>query len=153
MEWLKSLGLFGLFLGSMAGATILPFGSDFLIVGTLLAKLNLWAILFCAGTGSFLGSMITYYLGYSCNWEWIEKHLKIKKERIEKHKKFVDKWGAPLGLLSWTPFVGDVFSLALGFYRVNIIPVSIYIFIGKFLRAAFWIVLYLIFGAKISEWI
>ena len=49
MEWLKSLGLFGLFLGSMAGATILPFGSDFLIVGTLLAKLNLWAILFCAG--------------------------------------------------------------------------------------------------------
>ena len=153
MEWLKGLGLLGLFIGSLAGATILPFSSDFLIVGAILAKFNLLAILLCATTGSFLGSIFTYYIGYSCKWDWIERRLKIKKERIERHKKSVEKWGAPLALFCWTPFIGDLFSLALGFYRVKFIPVAIYTFIGKFLRVGFWIVLWFIFGSKIGEWI
>ena len=153
MEWLKGLGLLGLFIGSFASATILPFSSDFLIVGSIVAKFNFWAIFLCATTGSALGSLFTYYLGYSCKWEWIEKRFKIKKERIEKHKKSIDKWGAPLALICWTPFIGDLFALALGFYRVKFIPVTIYIFIGKGLRVGFWMVIYMLMGARIEQWL
>lgn len=153
MEFLKGLGLLGLFIGSVLGASILPFSSDFLIIGAILAKFNLVAILFCAAVGSWLGSMLTYYMGYACKWEWIEKRLKIKRSTIEKHKVKIDKWGAPIALFCWFPFIGDVFSLALGFYKVKFVPVLIYTFIGKLTRVAFWIILYLIIGPKIETWI
>jgi membrane protein YqaA with SNARE-associated domain len=40
MELLSQLGLIGLFLGCFLAATIVPFSSDFLMVGILIAGVN-----------------------------------------------------------------------------------------------------------------
>ena len=38
---------------------------------------------------------------------------------MEKQKVYIDKYGIWLALVSWFPFVGDLFTLALGFYKTN----------------------------------
>ncbi len=151
--WLKDWGLLGLFIGAYLSATVIPFSSDFLVIATILAKLNLPLIFVCATLGSWLGSITTYFMGFYCKWEWIEKIFKIKKEKIEKHKAKIDKWGPPIALFAWLPFVGDLFAIGLGFYKVKFLPVAIYTFIGKALRVLFWIAIYLLVGDKLSEWL
>ena len=61
---LESLGLFGLFIGVMLSATLVPFSSDALYVGALLiGKTPVVLTLLVATAGSWAGAMITYYLG------------------------------------------------------------------------------------------
>lgn len=54
-----------------------------------------------------------------------------------KHKAKVDKYGVWLALISWVPIVGDVFVIALGFYKARPGWTMLLMLIGKFLR--FWI--------------
>lgn len=151
METLADLGLIGLFIGAFLAATILPFSADILIIAALIAGLNPVAIFFSSTTGSWVGSVTTYWLGYLGKWEWIEKWFKITPEALKKQQARITKWGAPLALLAWLPFVGDLFSLGFGFFKVPFVKVTIYTFIGKALRSAFWIFLYMQFGVSLLK--
>ena len=42
MEWLQSLGLLGLFIGTFLAATVLPFSSDALYLGILAVTGDVW---------------------------------------------------------------------------------------------------------------
>jgi membrane protein YqaA with SNARE-associated domain len=52
----------------------------------------------------------------------------------------VEKYGAFLALLTWTPFVGDIFAIVLGFYKAKFLPSAFWMFIGKCGRYIFWAV-------------
>lgn len=149
MEFLQDWGYWGLFLGSFMAATIVPFSSDFLIVGLLLAGGNPLTSFLVATAGNWLGGVTSYGIGWLGKWEWIEKWFKISKEKLEKQKGKIDKWGALLAFLSWTPFVGDIFAIGLGFYKISPTKSIIYMLLGKAVRFAFWIGLFYIFGDKI----
>lgn len=45
--------------------------------------------------------------------------------------------------MTWLPFVGDVFAIALGFYRLNPWKCTLYMFIGKAARFVIWTLLIL----------
>ena len=78
----------------------------------------------------------------------IEKYFKIKKEKVYSFKKRIDKFGAFIAFFSWMPILGDILTLSLGFFRVNIKGVFIWMFIGRSLR--FIVIAYLIYnGIKI----
>ena len=64
----------------------------------------------------------------------MEKYFRVKHETIVKHKGLVDKWGPILALVSWVPFVGDVFAIVLGFYKAKFWPTAWWLFVGKCLR-------------------
>lgn len=145
MEWLLDLGYAGLFIGALLAATVIPFSSDFLLVGMLAAGGNVVLTVLFASLGNWAGGMISYYMGYAGRWEWIERWFKVKKETLEKQKSKIERWGAWLAFLSWLPFVGDLFALGLGFYRVNGWLVAIYMLIGKTLRFVGW--------ALVVEWL
>ncbi len=149
MEFLQEWGYLGLFIGTFLAATIIPFSSDFLIIGLLLAGGNPLISFIVATTGNWLGGITSFGLGWLGKWEWIEKWFKISKETLEKQKWKIDKYGPLLALLSWTPFVGDVFAIGLGFYKVNFAKCAIYMLIGKGIRFAFWILLFYLFGENI----
>ncbi len=142
MEFLQDLGLIGLFIGAFLAATIIPFSSDVLLVGVLMTGADTVTAVVVASLGNWLGGMFSYYMGYLGRWEWIEKYFKVKHETLVKHKGKVDKIGAPLALLSWLPFIGDIFAIGLGFYRVKAVPTAIYMLIGKSGRFAVWAALY-----------
>ena len=78
----------------------------------------------------------------------IEKYFKIKKEKVYSFKKRIDKFGSFIAFFSWMPILGDILTLSLGFFRVNIKGVFIWMFIGRSLR--FIVIAYLIYnGIKI----
>ena len=142
MEHLLAWGYLGLFLGAFLGATIVPFSSEILVSGMLLAKASPFYILIVASTGNWLGSLSTYGIGWLGKWDWIEKWFKTPREKIEQQQARIVKYGSILALLVWVPVAGDAFALALGFYKVNFIKCSICMLIGKFLRFLIYIALF-----------
>lgn len=142
MEWLEGLGLFGLFLGTFLAATIFPFSSDALYLAILAATGNAAGCLFIGTLGNWLGSVFTYWIGWIGKWEWIEKWFKVKRETLEKQKHYVDKYGALLALTCWIPIIGDVFAIALGFYRTKPFWTIVCLLIGKAARFLIWNLIY-----------
>lgn len=144
MEWLLSLGYFGLFVGSFVAATVVPFSSDVLLVGMLAAGGNIWLSVAVATLGNWLGGLTSYGLGWLGKWEWIERYMKVKHETLIKHKDKIDRFGAWLALLTWLPFVGDVFAIALGFYKVDFRKSALLMLIGKGARFVGWALLFIL---------
>ena len=145
MEWLEGLGLFGLFIGTFLAATILPFSSDILYLAILAATKEPVLCLIVGTLGNWLGSVVTYWMGRWAKWEWIEKWFKVKHETLERQKNRIEKFGPVLALLAWVPFIGDVFAIALGFYKTNAWWTAFYLLIGKFARFLVWNLAYGLF--------
>lgn len=138
MELLAQYGLWGLFLGSFLAATVVPFSADVLFVGMLLAGLHSPAeVLVVATLGNWLGSLTSYGIGRSGKWEWIEK-LHISRQSLEKQKSKISRFGAYIALLTWVPFVGDIFAVALGFYRIPFLASAGWTLVGKAVRFLLW---------------
>ena len=142
MESLKDLGLLGLFIGNFLAATVIPFSSDALYIAVLALMKRPMACFLVATAGNWLGSVVTYYIGRLGKWEWIEKWFKVKPETLAKQKEKIDKWGVWLALIAWVPFIGDVFAIALGFYRTKPLPTIILLLVGKALRFLVWTLLF-----------
>ena len=143
LDWLVELGYWGLFIGSFLAATIVPFSADVLLIGMLVAGGSPWLVIGIATAGNFIGGLTSYGIGRIGKWEWIEK-LGVKPETLEKQKAKVDRWGSWLALLSWVPFVGDIFAVALGFYRTKFLPSALFMLIGKAGRFIMWYGLWLL---------
>lgn len=139
---LESLGLLGLFIGTFLAATILPFSSDALYIAVLAATKDPIGCLAVGTVGNWLGSVVTYWIGWIGRWEWIEKWFKVKRETLEKQKIKIDKYGGWLALLAWVPFIGDVIAIALGFYKTRPAATMVLLLIGKFARFLLWNLIY-----------
>lgn len=145
MSGLEELGLLGLFLGTFLAATIFPFSSDALYLAVLAATSNPAGCLAAGTAGNWLGSVLTYWIGWAGRWEWIEKWLKVKPETLQKQKAMIDRYGIWLALLCWVPVAGDVIAIALGFYRTRPVWTAILMLIGKFVRFLAWNLIYGLF--------
>ncbi|NNC95197.1 MAG: DedA family protein [Chitinophagales bacterium] len=127
-------GYLGLFLSSFLSATVLPLASE-AVFGVLI--LNGFDPVLCttvATFGNFLGGTTSYFIGRAGNWKWIEKYMGVNEKRVIKSKIYLDKYGAYSALLSWVPILGDILILMLGFFKVKILPVFVYMFVGKLFR-------------------
>ncbi|MBU0620962.1 MAG: DedA family protein [Gammaproteobacteria bacterium] len=118
------LSLWGLFMSSLLGATLLPGGSELVLAGVL--KLHpelLWPALLVGTLGNTLGGMITFGMG------WL-----LPMTQQLKHVDKVRHYGTPALLFAWLPFVGDGLCLAAGWLRLNPWLAALFMLIGKFLR-------------------
>lgn len=138
MLGLETLGLTGLFIGCFLAATVIPFSSDALYIAVLLATKRPLACFIVGTLGNWLGGVTSYYLGYLAKWKWLEKYFHIKHATLEKQKRLVDKYGVWLALLTWIPVVGDVFAIALGFYRTPAFWTLLLMLVGKAGRFLLW---------------
>lgn len=142
MDWLLNLGYFGLFLGTFLAGTVIPLSSDLLMVGMLAVGANPWICLIVATVGNAAGAMTSYVLGWFAKWEWLEKWFKVKEETLEKQKVRIDKYGVWLAFFSWTPVVGLISMVALGFYKVRPKLTALLTLAGCFVRFLFWVLLH-----------
>lgn len=138
---LGAWGLWGLFVGTFLASTIVPFSADVLYITMLQMTSNPWACLVVAALGNWLGNLTTFGLGWLGRWDWIEKYFKVDRAKLEKQKVYIDKYGIWLAFVSWLPFVGDLFTLALGFYKTNPWLTAFLFLVGRFLRFFFWTLL------------
>lgn len=128
---LESLGLFGLFIGCLLAATIVPFSSEALMAGAMLLDYNLWVIVLVAALGNTAGGMISFLMGWLCKWEWLEKWFKVKREKLMRVHDRVGKYGLWAALLTWMPVVGDLIAIAMGLIRLNPWWTMLLMFVGK----------------------
>ena len=131
---LAKLGLFGLFLGCMLSATVIPFSSEALLAGALLLDYPTWIVILVASLGNTAGGMISFAMGWFCKGSWIEKYLKVKEESLEKARLKVEKYGVLAALLTWLPFIGDVIAIAMGLMRIRPFWTAVLMFMGNAAR-------------------
>ena len=142
MENLLEFGYLGLFIGSLLAATIFPFSSDALLLGMLIAGGDAITTVVVATLGNWCGGLIGNWMGWLGKLEWLERWFKVKPDTIAKHKAKVERYGALLALLTWTPFVGDIFAIVLGFYKAKFLPSACWMLVGKCGRYVCWAVLH-----------
>ena len=138
MESFLELGLLGLFISSFIAATIIPFSSELVLSFLLANQYPLEMCLFIATLGNWLGGISSYGLGRLGEWTYIKYFTGLDKTKIKKVRERVNKWKSPLAFFCWLPLVGDIFAVGLGFYKINFIEVSLWMFVGKMIRYVIW---------------
>ena len=83
MEAFSEWDYFGLFLASFIAATVLPLSSEIVFSVLIVNNYDLAICLVVATMGNWIGGMSSYALGWLAKWSFIEKYLRIKKERIQ----------------------------------------------------------------------
>lgn len=128
--------LLALFTSSFLAATLLPGGSEAVLVGVLLAYPDLhWPALTLATIGNTLGGMSSYLIGRLLPDEnALHKKLGGKTRGLE----WVRQHGTPVLLLSWAPLIGDILCVAAGWLRANWLWALLFIAVGKFAR--YWVI-------------
>ena len=123
------LELSGLFFSAIMSATILPGSSEVYIISLInFSDHNKYLILTIATLGNSIGSMITFYMGFSFS------RYKPNNFRV---KKLVLKYGEWSLLLSWMPLIGDIICIVAGYFKLNPIRSLFIIVFSKALRYVF----------------
>ena len=118
MEFLIAYGYIGVFIASFLAATVLPFSSEVVLTGVLLAGSSYWACMIAATLGNFLGGMSCYWLGMLGKTEWIEKYLKLDSAKLERVQNWIKGKGSWIGFFVFLPGIGDFIDLGNDLRRI-----------------------------------
>lgn len=137
-----SIGLTALLLAGFVSSTLLPGGSEPLLVAYLAqqAPVSLWptaalAVL-AVGLGNTIGGIVTYGMGRGARvlWgRWRQKEDQGNRSH-QKARRWLDRWGPWALLMSWVPIFGDPLCLVAGAMRLRFWPCALAIAVGKFAR-------------------
>lgn len=136
-------GYGSLFVMSFLAATLLPLGSEWLLVIMLLKGYPPLATILSATAGNCLGALTTYLIGIRGGTWLISRVLRISVEQQERACDQYRRFGVYSLLFSWLPVVGDPLCLVGGMMRTGIWPFTLLVASGKLLRyaVAAWITL------------
>jgi len=123
-----------LFVASFLAATVLPLTSDAVIIYMASNGYNIFMIALTATAGSYLGSCVTYLIGYYSREKILKDQMKVKEKKFAKYHKIFEKYGAPILLFSWVPIAGDIFVAIAGVLKIDFKIFSAYAIAGKILR-------------------
>lgn len=127
---------FLLFLSAFISATLLPFGSEALLIYDINEGYNIFILLIVATFGNSLGSVLNYFLGLKGEEFLIRKKL-LKDSSILKTKNYFDKYGDFCILFSWLPIIGDPITFIAGVLKYNLKRFILLVVLAKFLRYLF----------------
>jgi membrane protein YqaA with SNARE-associated domain len=128
-------GLWSLFTGAFLAATLLPGGSEALLLWLNLAQEHRFLTLLGVATaGNTLGGLSSRIMGWWLRRRFPETGLEHPRQR--RALTWLEKHGAPLLLLSWLPVVGDPLCLAAGWARIPLAKAALFIALGKGARYA-----------------
>ncbi len=125
-----------LFISAFVSATLIPFGSEALLIYDIKEGFDVVTLLFVATLGNSLGSIVNYFLGLKGEEYLIKKNF-LKEKSIIKTKNYFDKYGAICILFSWLPIIGDPITFIAGILKFNLKLFILLVIIAKFLRYFF----------------
>ncbi|PRM92755.1 hypothetical protein CJ672_00255 [Arcobacter cryaerophilus gv. occultus] len=125
-----------LFISAFASATLLPLGSEALLIYNIKEGLNIYTLLFVATFGNVLGSCLNYYLGLNGVDYLVDKKL-VKQKYIDSSKKYFDRFGAFSLLFAWLPIIGDPITFIAGVLRYDFRKFLVLVIISKLSRYLF----------------
>ena len=143
MNWFEiseSASLWTLFFSAFISSTLLPGGSEVMLVYLASQEnANLIALWTVASLGNTLGGMVTFWLGWWLARRFPDKALNEKKHQVALSR--IRHYGFPVLLLSWLPVVGDPLCFVAGWLKLSWIYSSLFIAIGKAARYGFILLL------------
>lgn len=122
-----------LFTVSLLAATLLPVGSEALLLYDLSLDFNPLLLILSATIGNTLGSIVNYLLGYKGIEFLVEKKYANSKQ-LKKATAIFQKYGAYSLFLSWMPVVGDPITFIAGVLRYDLKKFVVIVFVAKGVR-------------------
>jgi len=120
------VSLAGLLAASFLSATVLPGGSEAVLLAVLLAHPEQRdTALLLATVGNTAGGMVSYAMGRF-----------IPRKELPGRLALVQRHGAPALLLSWVPLIGDALCIAAGWLRLPPLRSAFMMALGKGARYA-----------------
>ncbi len=128
----STLTLWGLFSSGFIASTLLPGGSELLLLLLLdLQQQPVWQLLVVVTLGNSLGGLVTWGMGYWITRRFPAKHLSARQLQAQR---WVGRYGAPVLLLSWLPLIGDPLCFISGWLRHRFWLCVLLITTGKAVR-------------------
>lgn len=129
---LPAYGLSTVFVVSFLSATLLPMGSEPVVLGVIhLNPAQYWPVIAVATVGNTLGGALDYAMGRGAR-RLANQGLHSGTEN--RALRWLEKLGPKACLLGWLPIIGDPLCTLAGWLKLPFWPCLIYILIGKFLR-------------------
>ena len=126
-----------LFVSAFLSATLLPGGSEAVLMLRLQDAPSALQPILIATAGNLAGSLLTYAIGLGgnralrrVNW------LRIDQRDLARAERWFERWGRPSLLLAWLPVVGDPLCLLAGLLRVGWLSFVLLVGVGKLMRYA-----------------
>jgi membrane protein YqaA with SNARE-associated domain len=120
------VSLAGLLAASFLSATVLPGGSEAVLLAVLLAHPEQRdTALLIATAGNTAGGMVSYAMGRF-----------IPRKELPGRLALVQRHGTPALLLSWVPLIGDALCIAAGWLRLPPLRSAFMMALGKGARYA-----------------
>jgi len=129
---LPTYGLSTVFAVSFISATLLPMGSEPVVLGVIhLNPAQYWPVIAVATAGNTLGGALDYAMGRGA------RHMAPQASEASvqaRALRWLHRLGPKACLLGWLPVVGDPLCTLAGWLKLPFWPCLAYILIGKFLR-------------------
>ena len=135
-DLLVNHGLPSLFLLSFLASTLLPLGSEWLLVLLLANRTDPVAAVATATIGNWLGACTTWGVGVWGGPFLVRRLLRLSAADEERAERFYTRYGSWSLLLSWLPVIGDPLCLVGGLLRVGFLRFSLLVVTGKLARYA-----------------
>jgi membrane protein YqaA with SNARE-associated domain len=141
-DWLQSVlaalalpefGLSTVFVVAFISATLLPLGSEWVVIG--LVKLDnslFWPTIAVATVGNTLGGAVSWWMGYGA--ERAYEAVTHRKPMELKALQWLQRLGAKACFFAFLPGVGDPLCAVAGWLKLPFWPCMAYSLAGKFLR-------------------
>lgn len=123
-----------LFVVSFLASTLLPLGSEWLLVTLILRGNDPATSVMIATAGNFCGALTTYWIGIYGSSFLISRILGIDENARRRAERFYEKYGSWSLFLSWVPVLGDPLCLVGGLLKVGLIRFSLLVLSGKLSR-------------------
>ncbi|WCN15527.1 DedA family protein [Marinomonas mediterranea] len=131
------LDLLSLFSTSFLSSTILPGGSEALLLYlTQTSTYSLIALWVIASVGNTLGGLTNWLLGRYLYRFKEHRLFPISSTQLNKATHFFHKYGTASLLFSWLPIIGDALCILAGVSRVRLFIFFVLVLFGKSARYA-----------------
>lgn len=125
-----------LFFSAFISATLIPFGSEALLIYDIKEGYNVYFLILFATLGNTLGSILNYFLGLKGE-NFLVKNNFLKEKLLIKTKNYFYKYGWFCILFSWLPIIGDPITFIAGVLKFNLKLFILLVLIAKFSRYFF----------------
>lgn len=134
--WLKQPGYPAVFVLSFLAATLIPLGSEWLLVLMLIKGYDPASSVLTATAGNTLGACTTWLVGrYGGDW-LLARLFHISDQQRRRAEVWYQHYGILSLLFSWLPVVGDPLCLVGGLLKIRFLMFLLLVGVGKLLRYA-----------------
>lgn len=130
-----AVSLSALFLTAFLAATLLPGGSELLLLALLVEnRVDPWLLIAVATFGNTFGSIVNWACGRFLYEYRDARWFPVKPAAIERYARVFRRYGTWCLLFAWAPVIGDVLTVVAGIARVPITPFAVLVGLGKLAR-------------------